>query len=241
MSGSRENKNFTMIANELLEVIQDYKFTTNQLKIILVIWRQTYGYQRENYSFALSYLEKTTNLTRARISESIQKLIEDKVVLEIHKGGGRKSKVLAFNGNFTEWKTEKYARANSTTSIQNDTSRGLQNDTSRSLQDDTQYIKGKEKLKKKKYMDLSIHESPFLKIYLLHYSNYFSKEHKKVSEENLNLILDQLDKIADQIDIEEFEEMVLHHFNNLPSKNDGNILAFIPAIPRYMSYLNSDM
>lgn len=114
-----------------------------------------------------------------------------------------------------------------------------EHDDSESIQSKVNKSKGNKI--KKTYMDLSIHGSPFLKIYLSHYSNYFSKEHKKVSEENLNLILDQLDKIADQIDIEEFEEMVLHHFSNLPSKNDGNILAFIPAIPRYMSYLNSEM
>ncbi len=237
MADGQNNKNFTMIANISLEAIQRYKFTTNQLKIILVIWRQTYGFQRDKHEFSLSFLQKTTNLTRARISESLKGLIETKVLLEIQKGGGRKSKVLAFNKNFDEWEIEKYACS----SLQNDTTRGLQDDTSRGLQNDTKYKESKRNsLKKKIYLDLPIQGSVLLNIYNQHFFNKFGKQHMKISEKNHDLVLNEMERIAELTDNEELEDIVYYHFANLPKSNNGNILAFIPAFQRYLEEIRSE-
>ncbi|WP_312474162.1 replication protein [Neobacillus sp.] len=236
MSGIQNNEWFTKISNQSLEAIQRYKFTTNQLKIILVVWRYTYGYQREEHEFSLGFLESTTNLTRTRVSESLKGLIENKVLLEIQKGGGRKSKILSFNKNYDEWQIEKY----SSTSLQNDTSRSLQNDTSRGLQDDTQYIKSKEMIKKKIYLDLPIQGSLFLKIYNQHFFNKYHKQHMMVSEKNHEVLLKEIERIEELTDHEEFEDIVYYHFANLPKDNNGNILAFIPAFQRYLEEIRSE-
>lgn len=235
MANVQLENGFTKIANELLEVIQDYKFTTNQLKIIMVVWRKTYGWQTKDSEISLTYFQNATHLSRSRVNESLKELISCKVIIEIKKGGSNgKGKVITFNKNYDEWTIPKYTSA----SVQNGTRCSVQNGTTGSVQDGTQKRK-KESIKKKRYMDLSIHGNGFVNIYLSHFNHRFSKDHKKVTEENLIFILDQLNKIADQIDVEIFEEIVIHHFDNLPSKNDGNILAFIPAMQRYLNQINS--
>lgn len=228
---------YTRIANELLEATQMFKFTTNHLKIIMVVWRYTYGYDRNEHTFSLGFLQNTTNLTRARVSESLKGLIEKKVLLEIQKGGGRKAKVLSFNQNYGEWKIEKYA----STSLQDDTSRSLQDDTSRGLRNDTKYKKVLNKaLNKKNYLDLPIQGSVLLNIYNQYYFNKFDKQHMKISEKNHDLVLSEMERIAELTDNEEFEDIVYYHFANLPKSNNGNILAFIPAFQRYLEEIRSE-
>lgn len=92
----------------------------------------------------------------------------------------------------------------------------------------------KEKKEKKTYMDLSIHGDDFLEIYLNHFFSKFNKQHKKVSEENFDLVIRQLEIFKEKVDIEEFEEIVENHFANLPENNDGSILPFIKSFKRYL-------
>ncbi|MDO7485482.1 replication protein [Peribacillus frigoritolerans] len=46
---------YTRVANEILEAIQMYTFTTNQLKIIMAVWRNTYGYTRKKHDISLGF------------------------------------------------------------------------------------------------------------------------------------------------------------------------------------------
>lgn len=112
--------------------------------------------------------------------------------------------------------------------------------TSRLSADTIKNVKNLKNVKEnKRYMDLSIHGDLFLNIYLNYFHQRFNKQHKQVSEENFSLIVNQLEFFREQVDIEAFEEIVEYHFNNLPDSNDGSILAFIQAFPRYLNdYMN---
>lgn len=231
MADVQVENGFTKIANELFAAVQCFKFTVNQYKIIMVIWRFTYGFGRTKHSFSLGFLEKATYLTRARVSENLKDLIEKGVLLEIEKGGGSRSKILSFNKNYDEWKIETYASA-SLGSIRNDTTTSLQNDTSGGLQNDTKERK-KKGLKKKIYIDFPINGSSFLNIYNHYFKEKFHKDHMKITTENKEFILSQVQQISTQIHPEEFKEIVSYHFENLPKSNNGNILAFFHALPRY--------
>ncbi|MFB6467654.1 hypothetical protein ACE38V_12760 [Cytobacillus sp. Hz8] len=94
--------------------------------------------------------------------------------------------------------------------------------------------------KEKRYMDLSIHGDDFLNIYLYYFNQKFQRQHMKVSKENHELIQNQLDSFRKIVDIEEFEEIVQYHFEYLPANNDGNVLPFLIAFPRYLEQLQSD-
>jgi|GEM_PF-5130841 len=159
---------FTKVDNDLLEKIQDYKFTTNQLKIILAVLRSTAGYHKEAHAISLSFLERGTNLTRARVSSSLQDLIRHKVIKEFGKGGENKqSKIIGLNTTIEEWTIGKYKTVvtddldmdgstslQNDTSLQDDTSTSLQDDTGTGLQDDTQKRKYKEIYKENIYVQV---------------------------------------------------------------------------------------
>lgn len=99
---------FTKIANQILEVIQHFQFTQNQFKVLMLLWRSTYGWNRKECELSLSYIEKNTHLDRKRASATLQDLIKANVIIEIDKGSSQKAKIVAFNKNFTEWTIKQY-------------------------------------------------------------------------------------------------------------------------------------
>jgi hypothetical protein len=76
-------------------------------------------------------------------------------------------------------------------------------------------------------------ECPFLNIYKDQFRRYMGKEHMRVTEDQLFTIEEALSKlVALDITEEEFEEAVTDHFKELPSTNNGNILAFLHTCMR---------
>lgn len=114
---------FTKIANQLLDAIQNFQFTQNQFKLLILIWRNTYGWSRKECELSLSYIEKNTHLDRKRASTTLQDLIKANVILEIDKGSSTKPKVVTFNKNYMEWEIKQYKGSDiPTTSSHSDTS-----------------------------------------------------------------------------------------------------------------------
>lgn len=164
LSSPQTENGFTRIANEILESVQRYKFTLNEMKIVMCVWRYTYGFQRKSHQLSLTFLMNHTGLGRTRINDSLKKLVESNVIVKIEQGGANATNSYMFNKNYNSWKIEKYTifnsvqddtsvqndtsvRVDTDTSVQGDTSTSVQNDTSTSVQDDTQERKVKDNYK----------------------------------------------------------------------------------------------
>jgi len=74
-------------------------------------------------------------------------------------------------------------------------------------------------------------------IEIMEYNNYF---HKKVSDTNYNHISNSINKISEEVDINEFTDGVCEYFNTIPKNNDGDILAFIKASYRLFEIDTTD-
>lgn len=74
----------------------------------------------------------------------------------------------------------------------------------------------------------------FIEIYIKHFERRKRKKHPKVTYEKVQHVLNQIEYLEsfDVLD-GEWEEKVIEHFDNLPDKNNGNILAFIEASQRH--------
>jgi phage replication O-like protein O len=129
---------FTKVDNEILEAIQHYKFNLNELKIVMCIWRYTYGFNRDDHAMSLSFFENHTGLSRGRLNKSLKDLAENNVILITEKGNSKRSNSYSFNKNYSDWKNGKY---NTFSSVQNDTSSqdgtSVQDDTATSVRNGT--------------------------------------------------------------------------------------------------------
>ncbi|MBD0381234.1 replication protein [Paenibacillus sedimenti] len=97
---------YTKIANELLEQVPKFKFNGTQLRIILVVWRYTYGFRRKSHEFSLNFLAEATDAGRGQVDRELTALIE-RNVLKVISGNPGKPRVLQFNKNYEEWDNDR--------------------------------------------------------------------------------------------------------------------------------------
>lgn len=97
---------YTRVANELLEQIPKFKFNGTQLRIILIIWRFTYGFNRKDHEMSLTFFIKATQLGKTQIDRELTTLIDSNVLIVTEEPTYTKSRKLGFNKNYDEWLIE---------------------------------------------------------------------------------------------------------------------------------------
>lgn len=91
---------YTRIANEILEAMARIKLSPTQYRILFVVWRYTYGFQRKEHKLSLTFLTQATGCDRRLIQREIKKLIKTNILVETF--GVRKIRIVGFNKNCKE-------------------------------------------------------------------------------------------------------------------------------------------
>jgi phage replication O-like protein O len=107
VANPQKENGFTPIANEILESVYSRKFTANQLFILLVLWRYTYGFQRKDHDLSLGFISEATGIDRKAVKRAMDKLLENNVVVVTKEATFSESRRLAFNKNYESWNIEK--------------------------------------------------------------------------------------------------------------------------------------
>lgn len=107
MSSPQKENGFTPIAHEILDEICQFGFNGSQFRIIIKVWRLTYGYNRKDHEFSLSFLQTVTGLSESTIKRESSFLIKKKVLLVTKKETSNDGRKLAFNKNYDEWNIPK--------------------------------------------------------------------------------------------------------------------------------------
>lgn len=94
---------YTRLSNELIEVIPLFKFNGSQLRIILVILRYTYGFNRKSCRISLSFISNATGIHRTQVKKELDFLIDAKVIKVKEKSDFNNPRDLSFNKNYDEW------------------------------------------------------------------------------------------------------------------------------------------
>lgn len=103
MANPQLEDGFTRVAHQILEEIATRKLNATQFRIIMIIWRYTYGFQRKDHDFALKFLQQTTQLPESTIKRETSALIRAKVLVVTQKETSSKPRKLAFNKNYDQW------------------------------------------------------------------------------------------------------------------------------------------
>jgi phage replication O-like protein O len=97
---------YTKIANEILERLALTKLSPTQFRLILVIWRYTYGFNRKDHAMSLSFLAEATGVHKQRVKQELDKLIESNIITVTEEGTFSKSRKLAFNKDYDTWRLQ---------------------------------------------------------------------------------------------------------------------------------------
>lgn len=103
MASPQLEDGYTRIANELLEALYSSDLNGTQLKLVLCIWRFTYGFQRKEHGFSEAFISKAIHRHKNQVGPELQKLIERKIIKVEAEATFTRARVLAFNKNIKQW------------------------------------------------------------------------------------------------------------------------------------------
>lgn len=107
MSAPQVEDGYTRIANELLDEIIRHPFSKRQIKVLLAVVRQTYGYNRKSHAMSYSVLADATGLFRRHVISTVAELAEAGVLVVEGSGvvrNGGELKAVGVNKRYTEWR-----------------------------------------------------------------------------------------------------------------------------------------
>ncbi|WP_409276387.1 replication protein (plasmid) [Neobacillus sp. SCS-31] len=94
---------FTKLANDLLEQIAKLKLNGTQFRILMVVWRNTYGWQQKEKDMSLSFIATATEIHKKQVEREINALIKMNVITVIKPASFNSSRVIGFNENQDSW------------------------------------------------------------------------------------------------------------------------------------------
>lgn len=101
MANVQLENGYTKIANEILEEMAKIKLSPTQYRLLFVIWRFTFGFNRKVHKMSLSFFSKATGCNSRQIQRELKNLEERKIIVqEIKSGSYRK---ISFNKNHDDW------------------------------------------------------------------------------------------------------------------------------------------
>ncbi|ACT00261.1 replication protein [Paenibacillus sp. JDR-2] len=138
MAKPQKENGYTPIAHEILDEICFRKFNATQLRIIMKVWRLTYGYNRKDHDFSNSFLQMTTGISEASIKREVTALIKSKVLKVTKQATSTEARKVSFNKDYEQWdipksgdyQMEEYDLFGVSEMIPQDESRGIRNDPS---------------------------------------------------------------------------------------------------------------
>lgn len=188
---------YTRIANDILEHMAGIKLSPTQYRILFLVWRFTYGFQKKEHDMSLSFISEATGLDKRNIRRELKSLEDKKIILQKIKNGCYRK--LSFNKNYDEWLCEIEPWAKLTMGETDNATMG-EIDNATMGETDNQKRNNKENIKKK-----VIEEDNTLKRILEILEKSEILESKNITE----FLRDDISDIIDTFGFDDPEEMIV--------------------------------
>lgn len=103
MSTPQLENGYTRIANELLEAVFQANFNGSQVRVILCLLRNTYGYGRKECEFSNSYISNATGINKKNVAAVVKSLVDGKILEITQASTFNSARRVAINKNYVEW------------------------------------------------------------------------------------------------------------------------------------------
>lgn len=214
------NEPFVRVPHWLMDYLMTADLNMTQFRILHAVIRHTFGYQQRERWLSLDFLAEITQCDKRQVRRELNRLIDAGIISVRIEG---KRRYLRINRQIIE-------KIGDSLDLYKEDSLDLQIEDS-----SVPHINKEVKKEKKEKYNLSLvrEEHIFIEIYLKYFKRYMKKNHMKISAEQHNWIITQIEHISSWgVDVEGWEEQVIDHFEHLSPKNDGNIIPFLYASHR---------
>ena len=103
MHGPQLEDGYTRIANEILEAIARTPINATQFRILMVIWRYTYGFNRKSSELSQSFIAEATGLHKKQVQRELNALIKMNIIKVEKEASFSSPRILKFNKYYQSW------------------------------------------------------------------------------------------------------------------------------------------
>ena len=107
MANPQLENGYTPIANEILDNILKYPLNGTQWRILMTVWRYTYGYSRKDHSLAIGFICKATGCYKRQIQRELDSLINANILIVTKEATFKSARRIAFNKNHETYTVER--------------------------------------------------------------------------------------------------------------------------------------
>jgi phage replication O-like protein O len=128
---------YTKIAHEILEITMKLKLSPTQFKIIMAVWRYTYGFNRKDHEMSLTFLADAIGAHKQGVKKDLDKLIEMRIIVVTKESTFSKSRRIAFNKNYDTWNCSQSVKQHTVSQIADSTVSQIADSTVSQIADST--------------------------------------------------------------------------------------------------------
>jgi phage replication O-like protein O len=102
----QKENGYTPVANEIMDQIIRLHLSGMQFRILMVVWRYTYGFSRKEHDLSVSFILSALGLDKTQykqVSRELRKLIDMNIICEVSKPDKNKTRLMEFNKNYDLW------------------------------------------------------------------------------------------------------------------------------------------
>lgn len=103
MADVQIEKGYCRVANEILDHIARCKLNGTHFRIVMVVWRFTYGFQRKEHELSISFIASATEIHKKQIDRELKELISRRIVTVVKEASFNQTRIVSFNKNYDEW------------------------------------------------------------------------------------------------------------------------------------------
>ena len=86
---SKNESLFTQIPNELMEILMSNALSRNEIRVLLLIARKTYGFHKKSDQISLTQFQEKLGLSRQGVVSILKRLELVNICRQVHKGNSR--------------------------------------------------------------------------------------------------------------------------------------------------------
>jgi phage replication O-like protein O len=97
----QKEQGYTPIAHEILEEIAKHRLNGTQFRIILIVWRYTYGFNRKEHAMSIGFLADALGIRKNRVETELNILLFRNILTA--KRNGNRARIISFNKDYDTW------------------------------------------------------------------------------------------------------------------------------------------
>ena len=114
MANPQKENGYVPISNELIDQLLKVKLNGTQFRIILLIIRYTYGFNRKSWRFSTSFISEITGCDIRQTRREIKSLIDMNIISVNKNFSGTAPRNMRINKNYDKWTIDSFKFNNET-------------------------------------------------------------------------------------------------------------------------------